>query len=47
MIFWRQQYQQFFSNLEFNNLIETLNNKENKDFGQRLIEINNWLKLLS
>ena len=47
MIFWRNQYNQIFSNLEFDILMKALKNKENTDKGQRLIEINNWLKLLN
>ena len=47
MIFWRSQYNQIFSNSEFDILMKTLINKENTDKGQRLIEINNWLKLLN
>jgi len=47
MIFWKNQYHQFFSNSEFDILIEALKNKENTDKGQRLIEISNWLKLLN
>ena len=47
MIFWRNQYNQIFSNSEFDILMKTLKNKEITDKGQRLIEIKNWLELLN
>ena len=47
MVFWKDNYRNIFSETEFNEIVKYLNEKEKKDKGQRLIEINNWLNSLN
>ena len=47
MLYWKSNYKLFFSENEFNEILKYLKVKEREDKGQRLIEIGNWLSLLS
>ena len=47
MRFWKDNYKNFFSEIEFNEILKYLESKEKEDKGQRLQELSNWLSLLS
>ena len=47
MLFWRDNYGKFFSDVEFDKVLGFLKTKEKEDRGERLKEIDNWLSLLS
>ena len=47
MRFWKENYKNFFSEIEFNEILKYLESKEKEDKGQRLQELSNWLSLLS
>jgi len=47
MKFWKENYKNFFSEIEFNEILKYLESKEKEDKGQRLQELSNWLSLLS
>ena len=47
MKFWKENYKNFFSEFEFNEILKHLESKEKEDKGQRLQELSNWLSLLS
>jgi len=46
MIYWKNNYNSFFSEKEFYSLVNYLKKKEFHDNGVRLIEFNNWLAQL-
>ncbi|MAV82581.1 MAG: hypothetical protein CMI90_03845 [Pelagibacteraceae bacterium] len=46
MIYWKNNYINYYTPEDFNNLIKYLRIKEQKDSGSRLLEIRNWLKYL-
>ena len=47
MKFWKENYKNFFSEIEFNEILKYLESKEKEDKGQRLQELSNWLSFLS
>ena len=47
MKFWKENYKNFFSEIEFNEILKYLEIKEKEDKGQRLQELSNWLSFLS
>tara|TARA_B100000965_G_scaffold129570_1_gene107863 strand:- start:391 stop:1146 length:756 start_codon:yes stop_codon:yes gene_type:complete len=47
MLFWKENYKNFFSETKFNEILRYLEIKEKEDKGQRLKEIDNWLSFLT